>query len=173
MEEELDLNNFNENASLNEEEASTLAAELKSNHLKKDISKIDKYLIKKIIAGLSDNRGKLRRTFSETLGLIGEEALPFLSKVLLNSQSVTARRAAAKTLKLVGHPSALPDLLQALLNDKDPVVQGSSVAAMSVFGEEAIEHFIKVLENPTTTEMQCGLVSWGLAFIGAKGGGSP
>ncbi len=169
MKEELNSNNFNENATLNEDEASNLAAELKDKLLRKDKSIINKALIKKIIAGLSDNRGKLRRTFSESLGLIGEETLPLLRIVLLQSQNVTARRAAAKTLRLVGDPSALPDLLKALLNDKDPVVQGSAVGAMAIFGEEAIEHLIKVLENPKTSEMQRGLASWGLAFIGAKG----
>ena len=170
MKEELISNNFNENASLSEEEASDLAAELKGKGLKEINLKRDKVLIKRIVAGLSDNRGKLRRTFSESLGLIGEEAIPFLRIVLLNSQNVIARRAAAKTLRLIGHPSALPDLLEALLNDEDPVVQGSSVGAMAIFGEEAIEHFLKVLENPISSEMQCGLVGWGLAYVGAKGG---
>ncbi len=171
MKEAFNAKNFNENATLNEEEASNLAAELKSYWLKEDESiNINTTLIKKIIAGLSDNRGKIRRAFSESLGLIGEEALPFLRIVLLKSKNVTARRAAAKTLRIIGNPSALPDLLKALLNDKDPVVQGSSVGAMAIFGEEAIDHFIKVLENPNSSEMQCGLASWGISFVGAKGG---
>ncbi len=160
---------FNENATLSEEEASNLAQELKNKWQKGNSLIINKSLITKIVAGLSDNRGKLRRTFSESLGLIGEEAIPFLRIVLLKSKNVTARRAAAKTLRIIGDPSALPDLLQALVNDKDPVVQGSSVGAMAVFGEEAIEHLIQVLEDPKSSEMQCGLASWGLSFIGARG----
>ncbi len=160
---------FTENTSLTEEEASDLAAALKSKLLQGERPYANKDLIKKIVAGLGDNRGLLRRTFSESLGLIGEEVLPEVRKVLLKSENVIARRAAAKTLRLIGDPSALPDLLEALLTDKDPVVQGSSVGAMAVFGEEAIKHFIKVLERPDSSEMQCGLASWGLSYIGGNG----
>ncbi len=162
-------NHFNENESLSKEEATILAAELTKRLQAGEKPISSESYIKKIIAGLSDQRGLLRRTFSESLGLIGKEALPGLRKVLLKSKNVTARRAAAKTLKLVGNPSVLPDLLEALINDEDPVVQGSSVGAMAIFGEEAVAHLIEVLENPLATEMQCGLACWGLCFIGKKG----
>ena len=82
------------------------------------------------------------------LGRIGQKALPELRYALLNSKDVTVRRAAAKTLKLVGAPEALPDLLKALLRDEDPVVQGSSAGAMAIFGEEAVEYLVEVIENP-------------------------
>ena len=68
MKEESISNNFNENATLSEEEASHLATELKNKGLNEFYLKRNKALIKKIIAGLSDDRGKLRRTFSENLG---------------------------------------------------------------------------------------------------------
>lgn len=158
-----------EDTALSTEEAADLAAELKTQLQGGEKPERDINLIKKLITGLGDKRGLLRRTFAESLGLIGTDALPELRKALLNSKSVTVRRAAAKTLKLVGDPSALPDLLYALLTDKDPVVQGSAVAAMAIFGEDAAKSLLLVLENPNSSEMQCGLASWGLSFIGAKG----
>ncbi len=158
-----------EDTALSKEEAADLAAELKTQLKGGRKPEGDINLIKKLITGLGDKRGLLRRTFAESLGLIGTDALPELRKALLNSKSVTVRRAAAKTLKLVGDPSALPDLLYALLTDKDPVVQGSAVAAMAIFGEDAAKSLLLVLENPNSSEMQCGLASWGLSFIGAKG----
>ena len=158
-----------EDTALSTEEAADLAAELKTQLKGGKKPEGDINLIKKLITGLGDKRGLLRRTFAESLGLIGTDALPELRKALLNSKSVTVRRAAAKTLKLVGDPSALPDLLYALLNDEDPVVQGSAVAAMAIFGEDAAKSLLLVLENPNSSEMQCGLASWGLSFIGAKG----
>ncbi len=169
MEERLKPSIDNKELSLTKEEASTLAKELQAK-LQRGIKPEDsKEQITKLIAGLSDQRGLLRRTFSETLGIIGKKALPELRYALLNSKDVTVRRAAAKTLKLVGAPEALPDLLKALLRDKDPVVQGSSAGAMAIFGEEAVEYLVEVIENPKSTSIQCGLAKWGLAFIGAEG----
>ena len=40
---------------------------------------------------------------------------------------------------------------------------------MAIFGEDAAKSLLLVLENPNSSEMQCGLASWGLSFIGAKG----
>ena len=169
MQEESKPSIYKEDTALSAEEAADLAAELKTQLKGGKKPEGDINLIKKLITGLGDKRGLLRRTFAESLGLIGTDALPELRKALLNSESVTVRRAAAKTLKLVGDPSALPDLLYALLNDEDPVVQGSAVAAMAIFGEDAAKSLLLVLENPNSSEMQCGLASWGLSFIGAKG----
>ena len=169
MQEESKPSIYKEDTALSAEEAADLAAELKQQLKGGGKPEADINLIKKLITGLGDKRGLLRRTFAESLGLIGTDALPELRKALLNSESVTVRRAAAKTLKLVGDPSALPDLLYALLNDEDPVVQGSAVAAMAIFGEDAAKSLLLVLENPNSSEMQCGLASWGLSFIGAKG----
>ena len=169
MQEETKPSIDKEDTALSTEEAADLAAELKTQLKGGKKPEGDINLIKKLITGLGDKRGLLRRTFAESLGLIGTDALPELRKALLNSKSVTVRRAAAKTLKLVGDPSALPDLLYALLTDKDPVVQGSAVGAMAIFGEDAAKSLLLVLENPNSSEMQCGLASWGLSFIGAKG----
>ncbi len=153
---------------LSEEEAEVLANELKEKLQAGEMPPADMRLIKLMVAGLGDHRGLLRRTFSESLGKVGQAALPLLTEALINNPSVTVRRAAAKTLKLIGDPSALPDLLKALLNDSDPVVQGSSAGAMAIFGEEAVKLLLEVFISPSSNAMQCGLASWALAFVGAE-----
>ena len=130
--------------------------------------KINKESIKILIEGLGDNNGLIRRSHAEELGKIGKAALPGLINTLLNSKNVIQRRAAAKTLKLVADPTALPHLIKALTNDSDSVVQCSAAGAIAIFGEAAVKHLIIVLENKQHTEMQHGLAAWCLAFIGAK-----
>jgi bilin biosynthesis protein len=121
-----------------------------------------------MVAGLGDPRGLMRLTFAESLGVVGKAAVPSLCRALSEHDSVTVRRAAAKTLTLIEDPRALPVLLKALLNDPDPVVQGSAVGAMAAVGAEAIDGLLEVLINPNSTAMQLGLASWGLAFVGAR-----
>tara|TARA_B100000579_G_scaffold337933_1_gene289024 strand:- start:756 stop:1592 length:837 start_codon:yes stop_codon:yes gene_type:complete len=121
-----------------------------------------------LIKGLRDKNGLVRRSYSEELGKIGKAALPQLINALLTSKNVIQRRAAAKTIKLVKDPLALPHLIQALSNDADPVVQCSAAGAIAIFGETAVKHLIILLENQEHTEMQHGLATWCLAFIGAK-----
>ena len=123
--------------------------------------------IKFLINGLSDKNGLVRRSYAAELGNIGKAAVPNLINVLLNSKNVIQRRAAAKTLKLVEDPRAIPHLIKALTNDLDPVVQCSAAGAIAIFGEAAVNHLIIVLENQENTEMQYGLATWCLAFIGA------
>ncbi len=126
------------------------------------------YNIKLLVLGLRDQNGLIRRSFAEQLGKIGKAALPELINALLKSNDVIQRRAAAKTLKLVGEPKALPSLIKALINDEDHVVQCSAAGAIAIFGETAVNDLIMILENPLCSEMQYGLASWCLAFIGAK-----
>ena len=160
--------NRKEDISLNKEEAEELAKALKVQLELGEIPNQDELNIRLMIAGLADPRGLLRRTFAESLGMVGKAAMPGLREALLENKNVIVRRAAAKTLKLVGEASALPYLLEALINDRDPVVQCSSAGAMAIFGESAVKHLLKVLENPESTSMQCGLATWGLAFVGAE-----
>ena len=124
--------------------------------------------IKFLIKGLGDDNGLVRRRHSEALAKSGKAALPQLIKTLLYSNNVIRRRAAAKTLKLVEDPTALPYLIKALTNDSDSVVQFSAAGAIAIFGEAAVNHLIIVLENKKNTEMQYGLATWCLEFIGAK-----
>jgi len=121
-----------------------------------------------LVKGLCDPNGLTRRGYAEKLGKIGTAALPALIHVLLNSEDVIQRRAAAKTIKLVADPIALPHLIKALTNDSDPVVQCSAAGAIAIFGEAAVNHLIIVLEDEQYTEMQYGLAAWCLAFTGAN-----
>ena len=153
---------------LNQEEATQLAEELKLQIRNGEIPADDSDNIERMVAGLGDPRGLMRLTFAESLGVVGKAAVPSLCRALSEHDSVTVRRAAAKTLTLIEDPRALPVLLKALLNDSDPVVQGSAVGAMAAVGAEAIDGLLEVLINPESTAMQLGLASWGLAFVGAR-----
>jgi len=162
------LNISTDETLLNEDEAAELADELKAQLRAGNTPKADAKHIQRMVAGLGDRRGLLRRTFAESLGIVGKAAVPALRTALKEHSSDTVRRAAAKTLKLVGDPNTLPDLLEALLNDPDPVVQGSAAGAMAIFGADAVNLLLEVLINPNSTAMQCGFARWGVAFVGAK-----
>ena len=153
---------------LNEDEASELAKELKQQLRNGQVPAADGESIERMVAGLGDPRGLMRLTFAESLGVVGKAAVPSLCRALAEHESVTVRRAAAKTLTLIEDPRALPVLQRALLQDPDPVVQGSAVGAMAAVGEEAIDGMLEILINPSSTAMQLGLASWGLAFVGAR-----
>ncbi len=153
---------------LSEEEASVLAKELSHQLNTGDLPSADAEQIQKMVAGLGDKRGLMRLKFAESLGQVGKTAVPALCQALRSHKNVTVRRAAAKTLTLIGDTAALDDLLHALVTDSDPVVQGSAVGAMVVIGEEAIDGLLSVLSNPNSTQMQLGMASWGLSFVGAR-----
>ena len=153
---------------LSEEEATELAQELSVQHSSGELNQADSEQIKRMVAGLGDKRGLLRLKFAESLGQVGKTAVPALCRALRKHENVTVRRAAAKTLTLIADPIALEDLLYALLNDPDPVVQGSAVGAMVVIGAEAVDGLLNVLSNPENTQMQLGMASWGLSFVGAQ-----
>jgi bilin biosynthesis protein len=158
----------NECIQLSEAEASALASHLKEK-LKSGVSiESDPASISKMVAGLGDPRGLLRRSFSESLGSIGKVATPALCKAMLTSDQVTVRRAAAKTLTLIGDTASLPDLLSAFLGDEDSVVQGSAMGAIAAMGEQAVEPILSIIENPKSTEMQIGLANWALTIIGDR-----
>ena len=151
---------------LSEEEAFDLASHLKAR-LKAGLTiESDPDSIAAMIAGLGDSRGLLRLRFADSLGSVGSAAVPALCQAMRNSEQVTVRRAAAKTLTLIGDPSSIPDLVSALLDDPDSVVQGSAMGAMAAIGPEAVNAILDILNNPESTEMQLGLANWALAFIG-------
>ena len=153
---------------LNPEEAKTLANELQLQLNRGEIPKADQKNIDILIAGLAEKRGLLRRVFAQSLGKVGKAAVPSLQKALIENKNVIVRRAAAKTLKLVGDPKALPYLLEALVNDEDKVVQCSAVGAMAIFGAQSVKHLLKIIEDPNSSVIQSGLASWALAFVGTK-----
>ena len=160
--------NSSDQIQLSGEEAAQLAEGLKQQLRQGEIPAGDSDAIEKMVAGLGDKRGLLRLTFAESLGAIGSAAVPSLCIAMRRHENVTVRRAAAKTLTLINDVKALPDLLEALLEDPDPVVQGSAVGAMACIGAASVDGLLDVLINPKSSQMQIGLASWGLSFVGGK-----
>ena len=157
-----------QNLELSAEEAQSLAASLQQQLSDGCLNETNEESINRMIAGLGDTRGKLRLTFAKSLGSVGEAALPALCAALRNHPNVVVRRAAAKTLNIIGSAEALPDLYQAFIEDQDPVVQGSSAGAMATIGPPAINTILKILNDPECTPFQIGLANLGLSFIGSK-----
>ena len=153
---------------LTEEEALQLADELSAKLSEGELPRSDAESLERMVAGLGDARGALRLTFAKSLGAVGEEALPILCKALRQHQNVIVRRASAKTLNLIGNKDALPYLLEAFLEDDDPVVLGSSAGAMATIGPDAMDSLLGILKNPDCTPFQVGLINLALSFIGAK-----
>ncbi|MAF40907.1 MAG: glycosyltransferase [Cyanobium sp. ARS6] len=162
----------NELESLTEEEALELAEVLKQKLVDQETPKSDQSSIKQMVAGLGDQRGALRLTFAQSLGNVGEAAIPYLCDAMKNNSNVIIRRASAKTLNLIGSEKALPNLIEAFKTDPDPVVQGSSAGAMATIGVPAIEDLLKILTEPECTAFQVGLINLALSFIGSKAPGA-
>ena len=158
----------NELDNLTEQEAFELAEVLKRKLAEQETPESDQTSIQQMIRGLGDHRGALRLTFAQSLGNVGEEAIPYLCDALKNDPNVIIRRASAKTLNLIGSKKALPNLVEAFKTDQDPVVQGSSAGAMATIGEPAIDELLKILVDPGCTAFQVGLINLALSFIGAK-----
>ena len=154
---------------LSEEEALLLSVHLKKQRNDGIPIDSDQKSISKMIAGLGDPRGLLRLRFADSLGAVGQAAVPALCEAMLSSDNVTVRRAAAKTLTLIEDPNSLPYLISAFLKDQDSVVQGSAMGAMAAIGEEAVTPILNLLSNPEITEMQIGLANWALAFVDDRG----
>ena len=154
---------------LSDEEALLLSAHLKKQRNNRIPIDSDQESISKMVAGLGDQRGLLRLRFADSLGAVGQAAVPALCEAMLSSDNVTVRRAAAKTLTLIKDPNSLPYLISAFLKDQDSVVQGSAMGAMAAIGEEAVTPILNLLSNPEITEMQIGLANWALAFVDDRG----
>ncbi|MEM9150542.1 MAG: HEAT repeat domain-containing protein [Cyanobacteria bacterium P01_F01_bin.3] len=125
-------------------------------------------LLTALVEGLSDQRDAVRLRVSEILGEIGEPATPVLTTALANHQNSLVRWGCAKSLSLIGDPSAIPALISALLNDQDTMVKGSAAGALARTGEDAVPELIKLLEAVNTSESIKGHAAWALAFIGAE-----
>ena len=159
---------INELDSLTEQEAFELAEVLKQKLTDQETPSCDQASIKQMVAGLGDQRGALRLTFAQSLGNVGEAAVPYLCDALKNNPNVIIRRASAKTLNLIGSKKALPNLVEAFKTDADPVVQGSSAGAMATIGAPAIDDLLQILVEPSCTAFQVGLINLALSFIGSK-----
>ena len=159
---------INELEGLTEQEALELAEVLKQKLVDQETPSSDQTSIKQMVAGLGDQRGALRLTFAQSLGNVGEAAIPYLCDAMKNNPNVIIRRASAKTLNLIGSEQALPNLIEAFKTDPDPVVQGSSAGAMATIGVPAIEDLLKILTEPNCSAFQVGLINLALSFIGSK-----
>ena len=153
---------------LTKQEAYELAEILKQKLAEKQIPDSNQESLRQMVAGLGDDRGALRLTFAQSLGSVGEAAIPILCDALKNSPNVIIRRASAKTLNLIGSKKALPNLIEAFTTDEDPVVQGSSAGAMATIGIPAIESLLTILTNKDCSAFQVGLINLALSFIGSK-----
>jgi|TARA_B100000085_G_scaffold139660_1_gene127296 bilin biosynthesis protein len=159
---------MNELDNLTEQEAFELAEVLKKKLADQETPETDQASIQQMVRGLGDHRGALRLTFAQSLGNVGEMAIPYLCDALKNDPNVIIRRASAKTLNLIGSKKALPNLVEAFKTDQDPVVQGSSAGAMATIGAPAIDDLLKILVEPGCTAFQVGLINLALSFIGSK-----
>jgi bilin biosynthesis protein len=128
----------------------------------------DRQVLKQLVDGLGDTRGLVRLRFAETLGEIGEAATPLLIDALANDANVVVRRAAAKTLTLIGDPSAVSSLLYSFLNDPDTVVKSSAAGALARTGVTAAPALLDILGASDYPEDIKGLAAWALAFMGSE-----
>lgn len=128
----------------------------------------DRQVLQQMVECLGDSRGMVRLSFAETIGKIGTPATPVLLEALRHHANPVVRRAAAKTLTLIADPTAVPTLVEALLNDDDMVVKGSSVGALARTGEVAVPALLEILADANHPENYKGLVGWALAFIGSE-----
>lgn len=154
--------------SLSHEESDELLARVNQQIAQETFDTKDQHLILQMIEGMGDTRGMVRLGFAEALGKVGKPAVDSLIDALLHHSNVVVRRAAAKTLTLIGDSQAVPHLVYALLNDQDTVVQSSSVGALARTGEASVTSLLEILASPKSTESHKGHAAWALAFIGVK-----
>ena len=157
-----------DNQELTSEEALQLAEVLKKKLDEQQVPSSDQESLRQMVSGLGDQRGALRLTFAQSLGAVGEIAVPILCESLKYNPNVVIRRASAKTLNIIGSEKALPNLLEAFQTDDDPVVQGSSAGAMSTIGAQSIEPLLQMLTQDNCSAFQVGLINLALGFIGSK-----
>ena len=157
-----------DNQELTSEEALQLAEVLKKKLDEQQVPSSDQESLRQMVSGLGDQRGALRLTFAQSLGAVGEIAVPILCESLKYNANVVIRRASAKTLNIIGSEKALPNLLEAFQTDDDPVVQGSSAGAMSTIGAQSIEPLLQMLTKDNYSAFQVGLINLALGFIGSK-----
>jgi len=129
----------------------------------------DSQILEQLVEGLGDPRGLVRLRFAETLGEIGEAATPFLMQSLANHPNVVLRRAAAKTLTIIGDPIAVPTLLNSFLNDPDTVVRSSAAGALAKTGEASVPALLEILGDDSKSQDIKGHAAWALSFIGSEG----
>lgn len=128
-----------------------------------------KSVFQELVECLGDVRGMKRLRAATLLGEeIGAPSTPYLTEALTEHPNVVVRRAAAKTLTLIGNPEAIPALLHALFNDDDTVVKGSTVGALARTGKVAAPELLNILSSDAHSESIKGHAAWALAFMGTE-----
>ena len=155
--------------SLSPEATDALLAKVKQETVNKTFDTSDRETIKQMVECMGDSRGMVRLGFAESLGRVGQPAIPFLVEALSHHSNEVVRRAAAKTLTLIADPVTIPPLLEAFLHDEDQVVRNSSVGALARIGEQSVNPLLEILASPDNDETIKGHAAWALAFIGSKG----
>ena len=151
---------------LNPEETDALYEAVRTQITGKTFSTDDPTTLQKMIESLGDTRGITRLHFAEAIGAIGTPATPFLIEAVTHHPNAVVRRAAAKTLTLIADPTAVPTLVNSLLNDSDTVVRSSVIGALAKTGEASVPALLEILASPEYPEDSKGLATWALAFIG-------
>ncbi|NJK37085.1 MAG: HEAT repeat domain-containing protein [Oscillatoriales cyanobacterium RM2_1_1] len=153
---------------LNQHQTDALLQQVRGQLEAQTFDDTDQATLKQLVEGFADARGMVRLALAETLGSIGRSTTSVLLEGLTHHPNPVVRRACAKTLTLTADPGAIPTLVQALLNDPDTVVQGSTVGAMARIGKAAVPPLLGILETPGHSESIKGHVTWALAFMGAE-----
>jgi len=153
---------------LSAEETDAFLQSVQEQMVAQEFDSGDRQVLQQMVECLGDSRGMVRLSFAETIGKMGTPATPVLLEALRHHANPVVRRAAAKTLTLIADPAAVPTLVEALLNDEDMVVKGSSVGALARTGEVAVPALLEILADANHPENYKGLVGWALAFIGSE-----
>lgn len=116
-------------------------------------------IVSRLMAALDSEDVVFRRASVKTLGAIGNETVPALVKVMLESDDSTARSSAAKALAQVAvnyrglepFPEAGIQGLQTAMGDENPVVNIAAAMALGEVGSSAVTPLAETLaatDNP-------------------------
>lgn len=132
----------------------------------------DEQTIAKLVSILDDEDVTYRRAAVKTLGAIGENAVPSVVEVLLNSDNVTVRGSAAKALAqiAVNYPELpFPEVglqgLKKAIDDPNPVVHIAAVMALGQMGSLAFDILTEALTTTDNVAVQVAIVN-ALASLG-------
>jgi bilin biosynthesis protein len=112
--------------------------------------------ISQLITILDSEDVTYRRTVTQTLGLIGVDALPFLVQELDNNDNFLVRASCVQALGAIAYKDRSQEQfstealnsLQKAIEDPHPVVQLASIGALSIMGASAFEILEQALNIP-------------------------
>lgn len=128
----------------------------------------DRALLNQLIESCGDRREAIQLRLVELFGEIGEDATSVLTEALCNHPNEVVRRVCAKALAKLGDSDAIPALIQALLNDSDPITQSSASGALARMGAPAIPSLLAVIASPSYPDDKKGQAAWALSCLGSE-----